>query len=521
MADAKPIVRIQVDAEAFEKFKKEFESYKTLLDEMPESWKKLNGAMNDLASHFGESAKEAGKAVRDTADATDVLGSNLDRATKKQKGLTAEFRRGVHALNAMVQKTEKFSKSILQAGKNILKLGAVGAGLTFGGLFGIDAFANRAMNLQRSARGLGMTVGQKSAWETYMSPFVDAEGILSRSANAQMDVTKQAPLRAMGLSTQQIRHSTPAELSSLIINKARSLLSGWAPEMRLPMAHAYGIDQFLSADDMRRIVKTSRSTLERAEFRGTHGTEAFGFSDRVAKEWRDLSVVFRKARLQIESTLIQGLAPLAPKFTQMSEDFTKWFVAFAKSGKAQKLVSDFADDLSKTMKYLGSEDFKKSARTFGEALSILASAVVGTAGIIGKATGATVDFASKEWLGWHNMFGSFDTVKSKPMDEQEAIKAGILPKKIPLELPLEEWLGWHNLLGSFDSTKAKPMSAPEAVKAGILPKSTQAYTPPSPSQEVRAFLRNAQQVRLQKSATVRIDNRTSARVSDQANAVSH
>ena len=103
MADAKPIVRIQVDAEAFEKFKKEFESYKTLLDQMPESWKKLNTAMNDLASHFGESAKEAGKAVRDTADATDTLGTNLDRATKKQKGLTAEFRRGVHALDTMVQ----------------------------------------------------------------------------------------------------------------------------------------------------------------------------------------------------------------------------------------------------------------------------------------------------------------------------------------------------------------------------------------------------------------------------------
>ena len=479
MADAKPIVRIQVDAEAFEKFKKEFESYKTLLDQMPESWKKLNTAMNDLATHFGESAKEAGKAVQDTADATDTLGTNLDRAIKKQKGLTAEFHRGVHALDRMVQKTEKFGRSILQAGKTILKLGAVGAGLTFGGLFGIDAFANRAMNLQRSARGLGMTVGQKSAWETYMSPFVDAEGILSRSANAQMDVTKQAPLRAMGLSSQQIRQSTPAQLSSLIINKARSLLSGWAPEMRLPMAHAYGLDQFLSADDMRRIVNTSRSTLERAEFQGTHGTGAFGFSDRVAKEWRDLSVIFHKARLQIEATLIHGLAPLAPKFARMSEDFTKWFVAFAKSGQAQKMVSDFADDLTKTMKYLGSEDFKKSATNFINGLSILSSAVVSVAGVVGKATGATADFASKEWLGWHNLLGTFDTVKAKPISPQEAIRAGVLPKSAPV------------------------------------------YTPPSASQEVRTFLRNAHQARLQKSATVRIDNRTSARVSDQANAVSH
>ena len=269
----KPIISIDIDDAKFKAFLELFDKYREHLDSMPESWKGANDVMN------------AGIAA--IAEQTHSIAKHLHEATAAQKQFTHATRHGESGLKKMANEARKLSDSILNIGKSLLKVGGLGLGGIGAALFGIDRLASDAVGTQYSARGLGISIGQKKAFATAYRRIMPAS-VLGAIAGERNTPEGLAMLSLQtGLPMQLLQKQNAAQIAPEVALELRRRSMKWPTSLQGTMiANYHYANSGFSTEDARRLRHTSLASFEQAGVREHKlAREANITAAQVRSEW--------------------------------------------------------------------------------------------------------------------------------------------------------------------------------------------------------------------------------------------
>lgn len=378
----KPIIEIDIEDAKFRDFIAKWDEYRESLHGMSAEWQ----AVNKRVAEFQKLQMAAGVDAGVALDAAMKMEGAYKKVAHQQERGAVATKKASGAFADMAKTTSHIGKGVLSITGHLMKwatvFGAIGAGV---GLFGLDRLAGSALGQQRNARGMNVTIGQAAAMKVNMARFFDPDSVMSRVADTQQDPAKWGAFAAMGINPMQAANQSTFKTSLEVARRARA---EWMKNPNVQMAQAEGLTHFFSIADLRRMAASPHFDAATVRTRGDVGS--LGFGHRVAHEWTVLSVQLARAGQQIEKTLIQGLAPLAPDLAELSKAANDAIRAFLKSpeiktgikdlaggiGVAGRDVEKFAGDITQFAKYLASPKVQAEMATFGTAIGDLARETV-------------------------------------------------------------------------------------------------------------------------------------------------
>jgi len=373
----KSIIDIDVNDEAFQRFQALFAEYEEKVKELPGDWKKVDDAMGGAAKRFAAASGQTDAILAGIAASAGVIAESIHKASKAQHQFEGATRRSHGAMNALGSAALKVSHTIFGMGKWMLKMGAIGGSLaSLGGAIGLDDLAGSALNRQKSARGVGMTPGQKSAFSTYYNQFGNADAVASNVASARNDISKRWAFTGIGVSQSALQNDNNFQLSMDVVSKIQHALKKMPRADWQNIAQARGFNMFMSMDEMRVLRHTSNARVDAAWRGAEKNVSTLGFSNGVAREWATLSIQMHKAGVEIESSLIVGLHKLAPVITKALTDISNWVSAFARGPEMGKIIGEVSTDLQKFVSFVGSSKFQTDVAQFTTAIAQLARETV-------------------------------------------------------------------------------------------------------------------------------------------------
>ena len=221
----KPIIKIPIDASAFEKFYELFQKYSEELKEQPEAWAKLNDAMT-----AGQKAAQAAQKKGSLAGGSDSAASiakSLDAATRATKALTIETKKSDTAMASLLRNTAGVAGGLFEASAGISGIKKVLTAFgPLGKLAGISLAAGAALgdlalrsagsvsNTARAAYGANLSYGAYQNATSALSQFVpNPSGLLQTVAAAQFNPAAYGYLSLFGANNAE---STTSAASTII-----------------------------------------------------------------------------------------------------------------------------------------------------------------------------------------------------------------------------------------------------------------------------------------------------------------
>jgi hypothetical protein len=363
-------VDIQVNDESFKRFAAAFADYSAELEKQPESWRRLNAAMEgagDAGNALASGALTGKEALALAFAQAELIGGALSKAAKAQNALGDAS----HSTNKKMGELAKTAKSlggeIAGVGKWVLKLGAgalagLGLGALLGG-FGVGELASAAFSRQRAAGGLGLSPGQLASFGVNAKPFL-GEGALQAAAASQLTYQSAPYLSMLGIDFRNAQGMSAADLA---FEQLKGAVKAWqsaqksgTPPASSPFVRAY---QELGGnlEDVRRAALAGLPAINAAQGAYKRDVGVLGFDKKTGDAWTQFYVQLDRAGKEIETIFINKLAPLAPEFTKLSAWVTDAIASFVNTigvGGIKQGLSDFGDFLTKTNWKAVGEDFK-------------------------------------------------------------------------------------------------------------------------------------------------------------------
>ena len=229
----KSIIDIDINDAKFKDFLTAFQKYKEKAEDAPEDWHKLARAISGTS----EEMRHLGRAQKSALGGADRDALKLSRSLKHVSGAQQRFTKHVKAGSAGLKGFSRY------AGDAALAMAPLtdGASLVVAAIVAIGVAAAKAtLSLDKltaskfkSARELGMTVGQQQAFQTYGSQlFSNPDAMLADMRNAKMTVAGRAALIRMGFSPTAIDKDSPAQLAFQLGPKAHRLLKSVPQDVR-------------------------------------------------------------------------------------------------------------------------------------------------------------------------------------------------------------------------------------------------------------------------------------------------
>jgi len=423
----KSIIDIDVNDEKFKEFLNLFNEYKDSLDEMPKAWQQLGEAVGGTGTIFNKSATDTMKVLHESADHIGKMAESLQKATKAQEQFYHATTVSNTGMSNLVKSSKHLAKNLFGIGKELFKLASFGSMAGSAAMFGLGDSAYRR---ERESRGLGLSTGQISSFKTHMAPFGNPDEMLNSAANAQFDMTKWWALtKASGLPLQQALHTNPMQLAMDIANNEKSTWSRLPVERRTgAMAGALGFSELgATRESLNRLVNTPG--LRKAESDTMKDVGVMGFSDKVGDEYTKMIVTLHKAGIEIESVLIDKLAPLAKPLSNMALLLARDFGNFMNAPGTKKAIGNIGMEIEKSVRFLGSKDFKSDIKDFGSAIKDLTTLIVD---VTNKYQKLNPDLSIGDWWkagkdivgGWLNPVGH-SPIKAFAPNTMELLRSGV------------------------------------------------------------------------------------------------
>lgn len=367
------IIDIEVNDSQFKAFHDLFNEYTEQLENAPEHWDKINGSIDSTAKNFNKLAGGTATNMELAAMQSSVLSKGLKDAVGSQKEFGKETERSSNSMSKLAKYSGDVGKNIVGIGVSLLKLSALGLLGAGAGLFGLAHLSEGVKNDARTSRQLGMSSGQLKAFNVNYSPYLnDPQSVLSKVANMQHDYTGQMWLaNATGRNMSDIQKADPEALAMQAIEKLKDW--GETHNKNFNMLGATGFGQIFSQADTQGIWNTQKSDLIGARQASMRDAGSLGFDAKTAKQWTELSLALDRAKIKIETVLINGLAPLAPNLAKLSGAFADATVKFVSTVLTKENVEKFGTAINKAATYLSSGDFQTTIQKFGESLKDLAA----------------------------------------------------------------------------------------------------------------------------------------------------
>ena len=366
----RPVFSIEIRDGQFRDFLKLYEKYDSALKKSPAAWAMVTKNIDGSRQSFNK--------LVDGMVAANVQEKLREKAQERADKLT---RTAADRWQAMARTTKDFARNIGDATSSLLKwaslTGVISGLIGAGGLFGLDRLALGASSSRRSALGIGASIGGQEAFKANFGRLVDPDSFLQSVAGAKFDINKRTGLIAAGLSKGQIEGDT-ANAAVAVLDKLKQIADTTDSALYAQKLHAFQFDQFASPTDLERLKNTSGAEYEQLKAGYRTGRSQFNVQDEIAKKWQDLATQLDNAGKSIETTLIKGLANLAPGITKLSESFAKVAGAFLEQGgPLERWITKLDVALEKFADYVGTPEFQNNVRDFVNGVGKIASILGG------------------------------------------------------------------------------------------------------------------------------------------------
>jgi hypothetical protein len=213
----KPIIKIQIDAEDFDKFADKFNAYREKLKTQPEEWKATNEEIKEMRSNFEDAGKALDK-VQQGAKGSPVTERKEKERSKRVKEDEKSWKsigKSISGSYRDLSGLAKMSVGIASGGKRALaSFGALGA------IYGaILASANGLAERNTQNRQLDVAPGVAKAYGKAYAKFGGSEQQLATFEQAKVTPSMWQPLLAVGVTQQEIQTDDAEQLAATYLRK--------------------------------------------------------------------------------------------------------------------------------------------------------------------------------------------------------------------------------------------------------------------------------------------------------------
>jgi hypothetical protein len=363
-----PILKINLDDGAFQRYLTAFHKYQRALEAQPDMWKGVNDSIVGVTIASGALATEIAHQVEQTRklsqeeDKHDQIVKRSadrrrqsDREQEKRDEESAKRRR--HAIDQVREYARSVTDATLSMGKWAVAGGA--AGMVGGALslWGLDRLMAGVGEERRLSSGLGVSMGQRQGMSLNMQRYFDVNSTLETVSNMQNNPGQWGTLRMMGINPQG---KSPSELTYEAAISARRMFK--EDKGNLALAQAQGLTNIFTADDLRRMASEKPDEFNKSI---RDGRKFQGLSDDVGRKWQDFQITVDTTKLKIENALIKPLTLFEPILEKLVRGF---------GGMAERLFNDpgFLHGVDVFSKWLASPEFQIDLRDFANGVEYFA-----------------------------------------------------------------------------------------------------------------------------------------------------
>lgn len=387
----KPVIDIDVNADQFKQFYELFQEYHAKLEAMPSDWKKVDAATKKAATAFGAISGAAAGSFDVAVKKAQSLTKEVNKSTVAQKQFHKAARSSASELKKMATFAGSTAKHVFGLGKYLFKIGALGGGIGILGGFGLRELGESAVSSQRTARGLGISIGNVKAYGSDFQRILDPS-ILSHIANQQNSYQGRVWLgMSTGINPMQVANMRPDQVSERLMLKAHDWWKNTPSAMRTTEnMQARGFMQSgLTLEDMRRLGATHRSTILSAQAKYNKDSKSLNLSESTVRAWFAFTNALSIAGKKIETTLTARLSALAPVLGSFVNSLTKDAEALINSVLTPKNLDKAAAEIKEFATYLGSKQTLQDIKDFGAAIVDVTHLILKVAGWFGELPGVT------------------------------------------------------------------------------------------------------------------------------------
>jgi hypothetical protein len=425
------IIDIEVRDEQILKFVELMKQQREMVKQLPSEWRAAGGAIADVTGEMDElvalyrertelskkNREEDRKEAAEKAEAREAATAKAkeertlaqeereaERAARKEQAEADQeaadiARQREKAEEEHEKKIQAFWEKKSQQARAFAKdfgLGLIGMGA---GLFGMERLANSVSNDRVAAQGLGVSVGQKKAFDDVFGTTLGLDSsFIGHVQDVQSDLNKRWQFAPLGLQ----REAETADNATLSVDVLKKLHEKWIEAG--PQGHntswmdGNGISGFVNLSQWRTIGAQTPEQLEQAGERFKKLSDRANPSDPDQMAWQSLSEQLKAAGDEIEKVFVHGLAPLVVPLSHLSESVVRSISSFMGTAPLGKWMEDLGHGIEWLAKYLGSDNFQKDIKSFAKGVEDFFDEVEAFA----KKIGALVDQASKAlaWLGF-------------------------------------------------------------------------------------------------------------------------
>lgn len=359
----KSILDIEVNAQAFERYKQLFDRYQADAAKQPALWKALGYTHATSANAF----------TRMTAavKAQSQVGREMSEIYKTQN---RHLMQGERLWGSMAKHATGVATSIVSATRKLLSWSGIIAGigglLGAGSLFGIDRMARSVSNERRTATGLGMSIGEKKAFDiTFGSRVVDSDSFLGWISQMEMDPSKIGPAAGLGVG---LSGKTGADAVSMLRALRSKALTN--PSMMGMLPGMYKLEG-VSGENVRQLAGMSNREFEGLASSLPALIAKLNIKDSTAEKWTDFLKRLDEAKGAIFKTFVQGLVPLEKPLEHLSAAFEKFIQTLLKSDLVKHAIDGVAEWLDKFAGQISAPKFLAAVERFTSDMGELADAV--------------------------------------------------------------------------------------------------------------------------------------------------
>ncbi len=375
MADFKSIIDIEVNDESFKQFNAMFSQYMAKLQSQGGIWKDANAALartQQVMSAMAVKATEVNHEMKSATDQQGKFGRELNNSN-----------RGMHNL---AQSTKNVARNILHATTSLLKwagiTSAIGGLFGLGGLFGIDRLALSAASRQRSAAGLGTTVGANEAFKIRFGGMVDPTSFSQAINTAQFDPAKRAMFMAMGIQNPQSMN--PADLNVAALQSLRRLWQQHPGERNPMWMRALGFDQLVSFQDWRRIGTTPDFAYQMNQYQ--RDKRLLNVPQSTGLGWTHFAQNMSVSEEQFGNIFKGSLLKLAGPINQLVDAIVKATQRIMNSPLMKGAIDELSKGIQKFANYLTSPDFQDDLDDIMQGINAFAKSMGKLLGLTGFKT---------------------------------------------------------------------------------------------------------------------------------------
>ncbi len=330
----KPIIDVQVNAEAFERFVALYNAYSEKLAEQPREWDALNDAMGGAGETLKAGALSGQEALALAATQAELIAYHLKDAGKAQvsfarttaahtKGFVDLGRAGKGAFTAIGGAADASiakvgagfagmaSSAAAALGPVGLAVGAIAA-VVGGAGAALKGLADAAVTRQRSAFGMGITPGQEASFQVNAQQFI-GRGELAAAAHAQLNLGNVGALSLLGIDFEKARKTSASDLAFQMLQGATRAAQAM-PE--LPLENIPGVQAYKSlggdVEAVRNALQMGLPALDQARSEAARNTGRFELNRKAVDESAKFKIAVEGAGIAIQSGAINKLSGADP-----------------------------------------------------------------------------------------------------------------------------------------------------------------------------------------------------------------